>query len=85
MRWRCGGGAVEVRWRCGGGAVEVRWRCGGGAVEVRCGCIAKSLYSRPLVSDHLCRSLMRVSTAFLMLAEGNWFLKLYNLVLLPHS
>ena len=49
----------------------------------------KSLYLRPIVRDDLsadlCQSLTRVSTVFLILAEGNWFLKLYGLVILPHS
>ena len=36
-------------------------------------------------SADLCRSLTRVSTVFLISAEGNWFWKLYGLVILPHS
>ena len=44
--------------------------------------LVKSLYLRPLVSDHLYLSLTRVSTVFLILAERSWFLKLYGLVLL---
>ena len=49
----------------------------------------KSLYLRSLESDvlsaDLCRSLTRVSTVFLILAEGNWLWKLYGSVILPHG
>ena len=49
----------------------------------------KTLYFRPLVSDDLsadlCRSLTRDSTILLILAEGNWFRKLYGFVIFRHS